>query len=152
MQQSSASGFRSSRRNLVFVVKISASRARARLFAGAIRISWVGFAGHTGEGGCCKKYVVLCYLCGGLSAAVGSLFLAVHAILSAHTDSLALFETVPSYIPGIMVRDKNRSVVLPNASWRVDVHSDGLYAKTLMYQAAASSKLTLKCIVFMPLA
>ncbi|XP_011053730.1 PREDICTED: uncharacterized protein LOC105145680 isoform X2 [Acromyrmex echinatior] len=58
---------------------------------------------HTGEGGCCKKYVVLCYLCGGLSAAVGSLFLAVHAILSAHTDSLALFETVPSYIPGIML-------------------------------------------------
>ncbi|KAL0122473.1 hypothetical protein PUN28_007300 [Cardiocondyla obscurior] len=58
---------------------------------------------HTGDGGCCKKYVVLCYLCGGLSAAVGSLFLAVHAILSAHTDSLALFETVPSYIPGIML-------------------------------------------------
>ncbi|XP_011644857.1 uncharacterized protein LOC105431996 [Pogonomyrmex barbatus] len=58
---------------------------------------------HTGEGGCCKKYVVLCYLCGGLSAAVGSLFLAVHAILSAHTDSLALFETVPSYIPGVML-------------------------------------------------
>lgn len=67
------------------------------------------FTGHTGDGGCCKKYVVLCYLCGGLSAAVGSLFLAVHAILSAHTDSLALFETVPSYIPGIMVRDKNQS-------------------------------------------
>ncbi|KAF7413414.1 hypothetical protein HZH68_001903 [Vespula germanica] len=64
------------------------------------------FAGHTGEGGCCKKYVVLCCLCGGLSAAVGSLFLAVHAVLSAHTASLALFETVPSYIPGIMVRDK----------------------------------------------
>ncbi|XP_012230949.1 uncharacterized protein [Linepithema humile] len=58
---------------------------------------------HTGEGGCCKKYVVLCCLCGGLSTAVGSLFLAVHAILSAHTASLALFETVPSYIPGIML-------------------------------------------------
>ncbi|KAK2580397.1 hypothetical protein KPH14_006149 [Odynerus spinipes] len=58
---------------------------------------------HTGEGGCCKKYVVLCCLCGGLSAAVGSLFLAVHAVLSAHTASLALFETVPSYIPGIML-------------------------------------------------
>ncbi|EZA48543.1 hypothetical protein X777_13213 [Ooceraea biroi] len=58
---------------------------------------------HTGEGGCCKKYVVLCCLCGGVSAAVGSLFLAVHAVLSAHTASLALFETVPSYIPGIML-------------------------------------------------
>ncbi|XP_014470119.1 PREDICTED: uncharacterized protein LOC106742045 [Dinoponera quadriceps] len=58
---------------------------------------------HTGEGGCCKKYVVLCCLCGGLSAAVGCLFLAVHAVLSAHTASLALFETVPSYIPGIML-------------------------------------------------
>ncbi|GAB1866947.1 hypothetical protein CAJAP_08026 [Camponotus japonicus] len=58
---------------------------------------------HSGEGGCCKKYVVLCCLCGGLSAAVGSLFLAVHAVLSAHTASLALFETVPSYIPGIML-------------------------------------------------
>lgn len=65
--------------------------------------------GHTGEGGCCKKYVVLCCLCGGLSAAVGSLFLAVHAVLSAHTASLALFETVPSYIPGIMVRGQNIS-------------------------------------------
>jgi len=101
---------------LRLLLKLSVSRARARFFTGAIRISWIGFAGHTGEGGCCKKYVVLCYLCGGLSAAVGSLFLAVHAILSAHTDSLALFETVPSYIPGIMVRDKNRSIVLPNAS------------------------------------
>ncbi|XP_066594793.1 uncharacterized protein [Prorops nasuta] len=58
---------------------------------------------HTGDGGCCKKYVVLCCLCGGLSASVGSLFLAVHAVLSAHTASLALFETVPSYIPGIML-------------------------------------------------
>ncbi|XP_015185255.1 PREDICTED: uncharacterized protein LOC107071078 isoform X1 [Polistes dominula] len=58
---------------------------------------------HTGEGGCCKKYVVLCCLCGGLSAGVGSVFLAVHAVLSAHTASLALFETVPSYIPGIML-------------------------------------------------
>lgn len=67
------------------------------------------FAGHTGEGGCCKKYVILCCLCGGLSAAVGCLFLAVHAVLSAHTASLALFETVPSYIPGVMVRDKDRS-------------------------------------------
>lgn len=66
--------------------------------------------GHTGEGGCCKKYVVLCCLCGGLSAAVGSLFLAVHAVLSAHTASLALFETVPSYIPGIMVRGKHQRV------------------------------------------
>ncbi|CAD6222504.1 GSCOCG00000997001-RA-CDS [Cotesia congregata] len=56
-----------------------------------------------GEGNCCKKYVVLCCLCGGLSAAVGCLFLAVHAVLSAHTASLALFETVPSYIPGIML-------------------------------------------------
>jgi hypothetical protein len=43
-----------------------------------------------------------------VSAAVGSLFLAVHAVLSAHTASLALFETVPSYIPGIMVRAKER--------------------------------------------
>lgn len=81
-------------------------------FTEAIRISRVDFAGHSGEGGCCKKYVVLCCLCGGLSAAVGSLFLAVHAVLSAHTASLALFETVPSYIPGIMVRDKNWSIML----------------------------------------
>ncbi|XP_023290768.1 uncharacterized protein LOC105696222 [Orussus abietinus] len=58
---------------------------------------------HAGEGGCCRKYVILCCLCGGLSAAVGSLFLAVHAVLSAHTASLALFETVPSYIPGTML-------------------------------------------------
>ncbi|XP_034938810.1 uncharacterized protein [Chelonus insularis] len=56
-----------------------------------------------GEGSCCKKYVVLCCLCGGLSAAVGCLFLAVHAVLTAHTASLALFETVPSYIPGTML-------------------------------------------------
>ncbi|XP_017893511.1 uncharacterized protein LOC108633059 [Ceratina calcarata] len=58
---------------------------------------------HTGEEGRCKKYVVLCCVCGGFSAAVGCLFLAVHAVLSAHTASLALFETVPSYIPGIML-------------------------------------------------
>lgn len=60
-----------------------------------------------GEGGCCKKYVVLCFLCGGLSVAVGSLFLAVHAVLSAHTASLMHFETVPSYVPGIMVNKKS---------------------------------------------
>ena len=63
-------------------------------------------AGHSVGGACCKKYVILCSLCGGLSAAVGSLFLAVHAVLSAHTASLALFETVPSYIPGTMVKNQ----------------------------------------------
>ncbi|KAJ8684480.1 hypothetical protein QAD02_020272 [Eretmocerus hayati] len=67
-----------------------------------------GGGGSNGSGGgfganCCKKYVVLCCLCGGLSSAVGCLFLAVHAVLSAHTASLALFETVPSYIPGTML-------------------------------------------------
>ncbi|XP_014208081.1 uncharacterized protein LOC106639137 [Copidosoma floridanum] len=62
--------------------------------------------GHVASEGyrvCCKKYVVLCWLCGGLSVAVGSLFLLVHAVLSANTASLALFETVPSYIPGTML-------------------------------------------------
>ncbi|XP_046610446.1 uncharacterized protein LOC124300406 [Neodiprion virginianus] len=58
---------------------------------------------HSGDGGCCTKYVVLCCLCAGLSAAVGSLFIAVHVVLSAHTASLVLFETVPSYIPGTML-------------------------------------------------
>lgn len=108
MEQSGGTASGSSR-NLVHYQTIGIPCTREVFCWGEIRISWVGFAGHTGEGGCCKKYVVLCYLCGGLSAAVGSLFLAVHAILSAHTDSLALFETVPSYIPGIMVRDKDRS-------------------------------------------
>lgn len=60
-------------------------------------------AGNTVEETCYKKYVILCCLCGGLNATIGSLFLAIHAVLSAHTASLALFETVPSYIPGIMV-------------------------------------------------
>ncbi|XP_015591416.1 uncharacterized protein LOC107265957 [Cephus cinctus] len=58
---------------------------------------------HTGESGCCKKYIILCFLCGGLNVGIGSFFLAVHVVLSAHTASLALFETVPSYIPGTML-------------------------------------------------
>lgn len=89
----------------------------AKPIASAVSVTDFNFTtGHTGEGGCCKKYVVLCCLCGGLSAAVGSLFLAVHAVLSAHTASLALFETVPSYIPGIMVRGQRSKRVHPTSS------------------------------------
>lgn len=99
-----------------------------------IRISsGIDFAGHTGEGGCCKKYVVLCCLCGGVSAAVGSLFLAVHAVLSAHTASLALFETVPSYIPGIMVRKREEG---RGAAGRKRQRSIGAAAKAVSRRKA----------------
>ncbi|XP_031786255.1 uncharacterized protein LOC100679337 isoform X1 [Nasonia vitripennis] len=79
------------------------SNRRYELPASAVPADHRHVGSGEGSGGCCKKYVVLCCLCGGLSAAVGSLFLAVHAVLSAHTASLALFETVPSYIPGTML-------------------------------------------------
>lgn len=96
------------------------------------------FTGRTGEGGCCKKYVVLCCLCGGLSAAVGSLFLAVHAVLSAHTASLALFETVPSYIPGIMVRISPLTKPRPDTIKHKQINIIGHIAWCIPYCFAAN--------------
>lgn len=48
-----------------------------------------------------------------------------------------------------MVRDKDQSVVLPNASWRTDNHADGRMQKNVNVSSSSiTSKLTLERQVF----
>ncbi|RZF42106.1 hypothetical protein LSTR_LSTR006699 [Laodelphax striatellus] len=50
-----------------------------------------------------KKYVVLCIVCGGLSCILGISFLSVYLVLRQYTSSLEHFETIPTYVPAIML-------------------------------------------------
>lgn len=50
-----------------------------------------------------KKYVFLCSVCGGLASLLGGLFLGVYVILRSYTSSLGYFETIPTYIPAVML-------------------------------------------------
>ena len=51
-----------------------------------------------------KKYVLLCCLCGGLCLALGILYLVIYFVLGRYTTSLHYFQTLPLYIPAIVVR------------------------------------------------
>ncbi|KAE8736877.1 hypothetical protein FOCC_FOCC017667 [Frankliniella occidentalis] len=62
-----------------------------------------GCCGLCWRGGGLRKYVFLCAACGGASALLGVLFLAVYFILRSYTSSLVYFETVPTYIPASML-------------------------------------------------
>ena len=50
-----------------------------------------------------KKYVLLCGLCGGLCLALGVLYLAIYFVLGRYTTSMHYFQTMPLYIPSIVV-------------------------------------------------
>ena len=50
-----------------------------------------------------KKYVWLCCLCGGLCLALGILYLVIYFVLGRYTTSLHYFQTLPLYIPAIVV-------------------------------------------------
>ncbi|KAJ1526961.1 hypothetical protein ONE63_008508 [Megalurothrips usitatus] len=62
-----------------------------------------GCCGLCFRGGSLRKYVFLCAACGGLSALLGVLFLAVYFLLRSYTSSLIYFETVPTYVPASML-------------------------------------------------
>lgn len=51
-----------------------------------------------------KKYVLLCCLCGGLCLALGILYLVIYFVLGRYTSSLHYFQSLPLYIPSIVVR------------------------------------------------
>ena len=61
-----------------------------------------------------KKYVLLCCLCGGLCVALGILYLVIYFVLGRYTTSMHYFQTMPLYIPSIVV-----SIVFPtsNSYW-----------------------------------
>ena len=50
-----------------------------------------------------KKYILLCLLCGGLCLSLGVLYLVIFFLLSHYTTSLHYFQTLPTYIPAVVV-------------------------------------------------
>jgi hypothetical protein len=49
------------------------------------------------------KYVLLCLICGSVSLFVGSILIIVYVLMRLNTSSLQYFETIPTYIPAILV-------------------------------------------------
>ena len=50
-----------------------------------------------------KKYILLCLLCGGLCLTLGVLYLVIFFLLTRYTTSLHYFQTLPTYIPAVVV-------------------------------------------------
>lgn len=50
-----------------------------------------------------KKYILLCGICGGLCFSIGILYLAIFFILKNFTTSMQYFQTLPIYIPSVVV-------------------------------------------------
>ena len=50
-----------------------------------------------------KKYVLLSWVCGALCVLLGVLFLVIHVLVVTRTASLEYFQTIPAYIPAVMV-------------------------------------------------
>ena len=50
-----------------------------------------------------RKYVILSWLSGGLCILLGVLFLVIHFLVVSRTSSLQYFQTIPAYIPAIVV-------------------------------------------------
>ena len=59
-----------------------------------------------------KKYILLCLLCGGLCLTLGVLYLVIFFLLTRYTTSLHYFQTLPTYIPAVVVSDND----IPNGS------------------------------------
>ncbi|XP_054713419.1 uncharacterized protein LOC129222882 [Uloborus diversus] len=49
-----------------------------------------------------KKYVIACLVCGGLSVFHGIVFIVIYLLLRSYTSSLQFFETIPTYVPGVV--------------------------------------------------
>ncbi|CAL1296503.1 unnamed protein product [Larinioides sclopetarius] len=49
-----------------------------------------------------KKYVIACLVCGGLSISHGIVFIVIYLLLRSYTSSLQFFETIPTYVPGVV--------------------------------------------------
>ncbi|XP_035233487.1 uncharacterized protein LOC118205304 [Stegodyphus dumicola] len=49
-----------------------------------------------------KKYVISSLVCGGLSVFHGIVFIIIYLLLRSYTSSLQLFETIPTYVPGVV--------------------------------------------------
>ena len=50
-----------------------------------------------------KKYILLCLLCGGCCLTLGILYLVIFFLLGRYTTSLHYFQTLPTYIPAVVV-------------------------------------------------
>ena len=50
-----------------------------------------------------KKYILLCCVSGGVCLTLGILYLAIYFILKKYTTSLHYFQTMPTYVPAVMV-------------------------------------------------
>ncbi|XP_037082148.1 uncharacterized protein LOC119102800 [Pollicipes pollicipes] len=50
-----------------------------------------------------RKYVILCWVCGGLAVLLGLLYVLVYFLLRTHTSSLHYFETIPTYVPACVL-------------------------------------------------
>ena len=61
-----------------------------------------------------KKYVLLCCLCGGLCLTLGILYLVIYFVLGRYTTSLHYFQTLPLYIPSIVV---SKQCTVSRFSW-----------------------------------
>lgn len=55
------------------------------------------------------KYCLLCTLCGSAATILASIFLVVAALFRYYTTSIYYFETVPTYIPAILVSSSQKS-------------------------------------------
>jgi hypothetical protein len=50
-----------------------------------------------------KKYILLSWVSGGLCVLLGVLFLVIHVLVVTRTASLEYFQTIPAYIPAVML-------------------------------------------------
>ena len=50
-----------------------------------------------------RKYVILCWVCGGLAVLLGLLYVLLYFLLRAYTSSIHFFETIPTYVPACVV-------------------------------------------------
>ncbi|KAG8194741.1 hypothetical protein JTE90_026386 [Oedothorax gibbosus] len=61
-----------------------------------------GGGGRAGWRRWLRKYVVACLVCGGLSVCHGVVFIVLYLLLRSYTTSLQFFETIPTYVPGVV--------------------------------------------------
>ncbi|KAG1658419.1 hypothetical protein GQR58_022982 [Nymphon striatum] len=50
-----------------------------------------------------RKYVILCFLCGGLAVLLGFILMGIYFTLRSYTSSLHYFETIPTYVPAAVL-------------------------------------------------
>ena len=58
-----------------------------------------------------KKYILLCCVSGGVCITLGILYLTIFFILRKYTSSMHYFQTMPTYIPGVVVSVLNLIII-----------------------------------------